>query len=346
MPQETKDKLGKWISSGFVIFAVKKVHDEKEINQYKVTEDGTEYNIWIKRTAKVDLVDLWSKSENPQKALQFLNILIKDLMRKMKFSEMGRLAKYFDISTCRDINQNLSIVSGCTTTVQFLGGQPRLLIDFNTRLFRRDTCYEFIQNLYRGGYKNGEIARKLVGRSVLAKYGNNRFYRIDGVEEGKKITDTIEGSSPPITYFDYYKSRYGITIRNSKQPLLIHRNRRTDQDIHLVPELCHMTGIEDRDRNDFHLMKEIAKHTKLAPDQRRQKIMEFKEKIGAEAMKEWSLKIEEKPDTTGYVLQQPKIKYDNGSVTPRLGQFNATNPIYGDGQLKNWIIVGEDKKLC
>ena len=104
MPQETKDKLGKWISSGFVIFAVKKVHDEKEINQYKVTEDGTEYNVWIKRTAKVDLVDLWSKSENPQKALQFLNILIKDLMRKMKFSEMGRLAKYFDISTCRDIN--------------------------------------------------------------------------------------------------------------------------------------------------------------------------------------------------------------------------------------------------
>ena len=33
----------------------------------------------------------------------------------------------------------------------------------------------------------------------------------------------------------------------------------------LVPELCHMTGIEDSMRKDFRMMKELGNHTKLAP---------------------------------------------------------------------------------
>lgn len=33
----------------------------------------------------------------------------------------------------------------------------------------------------------------------------------------------------------------------------------------LIPELCYMTGLTDEMRNDFHVMKDIAQHTRVTP---------------------------------------------------------------------------------
>ena len=66
----------------------------------------------------------------------------------MKFTELGRLAKYFDMKTKKDIDRNLSIVSGYTTTVKLLGGIPKLVVDYNTRIIRSDNAYEIIQDYY------------------------------------------------------------------------------------------------------------------------------------------------------------------------------------------------------
>lgn len=42
--------------------------------------------------------------------------------------------------------------------------------------------------------------------------------------------------------------------------MLVHiseKKNETAQEIHLVPELCVMTGLSDQHRSDFHLMKEL-----------------------------------------------------------------------------------------
>jgi len=78
---------------------------------------------------------------------------------------------------------------------------------------------------------------------VIAKYGNFTFYRIDGIDRKTKLTDKIQGTE--LTYLEYYKTKYNIKIKEHNQPLLIHKNRRRNQEIHLIPELCYMTGLED-----------------------------------------------------------------------------------------------------
>lgn len=38
--------------------------------------------------------------------------------------------------------------------------------------------------------------------------------------------------------------------------------------IALIPELCNLTGISEAMRTDFNLMKEMAKYTRITPNQR------------------------------------------------------------------------------
>lgn len=43
----------------------------------------------------------------------------------------------------------------------------------------------------------------------------------------------------------------------------------------LVPELCYMTGITDKMRSDFRVMKDIAVYTRLTPQQRNDGLRKF-----------------------------------------------------------------------
>jgi len=71
-----------------------------------------------------------------------------------------------------------------------------------------------------------------------------------------RLRDKIEGTNS--SYLQYYKEKYGIEIQDLDQPLFVHKQRIYDSDqkpvtkiIHLVPELCKMTGLEDRERSNY-----------------------------------------------------------------------------------------------
>jgi aubergine-like protein len=57
---------------------------------------------------------------------------------------------------------------------------------------------------------------------------------------------------------DYYKEKYGITVQDQNQPLIITKDRRTGKLIVLLPELCDMTGLTDEHRANFNLMRDLA----------------------------------------------------------------------------------------
>lgn len=47
-------------------------------------------------------------------------------------------------------------------------------------------------------------------------------------------------------------------INDPNQPLLINKDRKTGNEIALIPELCCVTGLTDSMRADFRLMKDLA----------------------------------------------------------------------------------------
>jgi hypothetical protein len=76
---------------------------------------------------------------------------------------------------------------------------------------------------------------------------------------------------------DYYKTKYNITIRKPKQPLLKVENRKGGLEILLVPELCLMTGIPE-DFDEFK-RKKISEQTILDARTKKGEIMQIMKDI-------------------------------------------------------------------
>ena len=52
-----------------------------------------------------------------------------------------------------------------------------------------------------------------------------------------------------------------------------------ERQIHLVPEVCYMTGLTDNMRSDFRIMQDLAQYTRQDPDKRHKALIGFKESI-------------------------------------------------------------------
>lgn len=88
----------------------------------------------------------------------------------------------------------------------------------------------------------------MIGTVVLTQYNNNT-YRIEDVDFSTTPDSSFAlKNGDNITYTNYYRTKYGITIRNSKQPMLVTKSKTRDRQageaerVYLVPELCRATG--------------------------------------------------------------------------------------------------------
>lgn len=88
----------------------------------------------------------------------------------------------------------------------------------------------------------------MIGTVVLTDYNNNT-YRIEDVDFNTTPSSTfVLKNGDQISYMDYYKKRYGIVIRNARQPMLVTKSKTKSRQaeeaerVYLVPELCRATG--------------------------------------------------------------------------------------------------------
>ena len=145
----------------------------------------------------------------------------------------------------------------------------------------------------------------------------------------KKPSDVVQLKSGPVSYIDYYQNNYQISIKDTNQPLLIHRSKtkiqgetvsevnlipqcnywmvppglgpgavqsfnlpisqikgfsnnylfQVERQIHLVPEVCYMTGLTDNMRSDFRIMQDLAQYTRQDPEKRNKALLGFRETI-------------------------------------------------------------------
>lgn len=83
----------------------------------------------------------------------------------------------------------------------------------------------------------------------------------------------------------FFLQKYNIKINDTKQPLLVYRAKPrevrsgTPEMIYLVPELCRQTGLSDEMRAKFSLMKSLTVHTKIGPEMRIKKLLNFNRRL-------------------------------------------------------------------
>ena len=150
---------------------------------------------------------------------------------------------------------------------------------------------------------------------------------------------------------------YGITIKDVKQPLLIHRvKKKTVEEsgvtklMALVPELCTMTGLTDSMKNDFKVMKDVALFTRITPAQRQVAMQKFLDNVSnsAEAsahLLNWGLTLSNSPvRLEGRKLPLEKLvlgKKVQVKVTDKADWTReiTSNSCLSSQPLKKWVVV-------
>lgn len=103
-------------------------------------------------------------------------------------------------------------------------------------------------------------------------------------------------------------NQYKIQIKDLKQPLLVSRKEvrvsgepeKREYMFCMVPELCYLTGLQDKEKKNFTVMKDLATYTKLTPHQRVHSYKKYLDNVNntpeaKEILDQWGLSLEKDP---------------------------------------------------
>ncbi|KAF6729960.1 Piwi-like protein 1 [Oryzias melastigma] len=291
--------------------------------------------------------------------IQFYNILFKRVLRLLEMQQIGR--NYYNPKTPLNIPQHsLTIWPGYSTTILQYESSIMLCTDVSHKVLRSETVLDFMINLRQkcGNQRFPDAcAKELIGLIVLTKY-NNKTYRIDEIAWDHNPSNTFKRGDTDISFINYYKTQYGLDIKDGNQVLLVSNvKKRTGPGggpppgpAMLIPELCYLTGLTDKMRSDFTIMKDLSEHTRLSPDKRISCLSGFIEDINGNAavqdeLKKWGLGFDKHLlNLTARVLGPERIFQGQRSYeyNPMSGDWSREMrgiPIISSPPLNDWILL-------
>ncbi len=264
-------EIGFYVIAGSVVFGAKVPSFEESITFPTNFNDKT-YTIKISLKKSFSLLDIYSADKKTSSlSFKFFNTLVKHVLRSMKLLEFGRSSKYFNLEKSASIpDTNLRIFHGYLTSFNHYESGFFLKIDVSHKIIRTETVLNYVDELYNKyqdiskDEKRKRVKEALIGRTVLAMYGNYRYWRIDDIifdrdcdslefyderslllAENNNQNNAIATQPHKYTISQYYKERYNMKVTKPRQPLIIHNQLRTGKMFYILPEFCVMTGIPE-----------------------------------------------------------------------------------------------------
>lgn len=260
---------------GALLFLPHRLHS-KETLLFSETRNGEKVQITVTLTNELPPVS--------PVCIQFYNIIFRRILRVLDMQQIGR--NYYNPHDPLEITKHkLTIWPGYTTAILPYESAIMLCTDVSHKVLRSETVLDFMINLKQQcpAQRFTDICTKeLVGLIVLTKY-NNKTYRIDGIAWDHTPNNTFKKGGTDISFRNYFKSQYGLDITDGNQVLLISTVKKKfgpsggppPGPAMLVPELCYLTGLTDKMRQDFSIMKDLSVHTKLNPEEREKRLNSF-----------------------------------------------------------------------
>ncbi|KAM9079875.1 piwi-like protein 4 [Megaptera novaeangliae] len=263
---------------GVILFLSQKL-EEKVMELSSETQRGETVKMTISLTRELP-------ASSPV-CIQVFSIIFKKILKKLSMYQIGR--NFYKPSEPVEIPRHkLSLWPGFAISVSHFESKLLFGADVSYKILRNETVLEFMTDLC---HKTGmscctqTCEKQLIGLIVLTRY-NNKTYRIDDIDWSVKPTHTFQKrDGTEITYVDYYKQQYDITLSDLNQPVLVSllkSKRNDDADVrmaHLIPELCYLTGLPGQATSDFQLMKAVAEETRLSPLGRQQRLARLADDI-------------------------------------------------------------------
>lgn len=343
-----KETVGAYVFDGTVLYTSKRLPDSMELWSLRQSDD-TKVQITIRLVGDL--------AKGDQHYIQFFNIIMRKCLSLLKLELVGR--DYFDARSKVEIREyRLELWPGYTTSIRQHEDSILMCAEVTHKVMRQQTLLDILNECYQDNSRDYKkiFQERVIGLVVLTDYNNNT-YRITDIDFDSTPSSKFQfRTGESVSYREYYKTKYQITIRNDSQPMLVSRvkprERRAGQNelIYLVPELCRATGLTDSMRDNFHLMRALSEHTRVAPRARIDKLMVFNrrlrsEKAITEELKNWNLKLDEQlVSIPARILPQETIvlggerKVPSGEFadwTRELQNKHMFNPV----TLNNWVVV-------
>ncbi|KAK7934231.1 hypothetical protein WMY93_005127 [Mugilogobius chulae] len=282
---------------GALLFLPHRLHS-KETVLCSETRNGEKVQITVTLTNELPPVS--------PVCIQFYNIIFRRILKLLKMQQIGR--NYYNPNDPLDVPKHkLTIWPGYTTTILPYESAIMLCTDVSHRVLRSETVLDFMTNLRQQHppHRFHDIcAKELIGLVVLTKY-NNKTYRVDDIAWDHKPSNTFKKGDTDISFRNYFLSQYGIQIQDGNQVMLVsHVKKKMGPSggpppgpAMLVPELCYLTGLTDKMRSDFNIMKDLSVHTRLNPEAREARLNRFimniqKNDEAQSEMDKWGLSFE------------------------------------------------------
>ncbi|XP_056138266.1 piwi-like protein 1 isoform X3 [Lampris incognitus] len=289
---------------------------------------------------------------------QFYNIIFRRVLKMLNMQAIGR--NYYNPNDQLTIPQHkMTIWPGFCTNILQYESSIMLCTDVSHKVLRSETVLDFMTTLKQqcGNQRFPDACMKeLVGLIVLTKY-NNKTYRIDDIAWDHTPNNTFTKGEGKISFKNYYKNQYGLDITDSNQVLLVSHVKRMGPSgqpppgpAMLIPEFCYLTGLTDKMRADFSIMKDLAIHTRLTPEEKERRLIGFANilKKNPEAqteLKTWGLSFDESLlNLAGRVL--PREKVFQG---PKMFEYNPWAgdwskemrgvPLISSPPLNHWLML-------
>uniref|UniRef100_A0A182QKA2 Aubergine n=1 Tax=Anopheles farauti TaxID=69004 RepID=A0A182QKA2_9DIPT len=346
--------FGPYIFEGTMLFLYNKLKSDEVEVQVKDPRTEQLYKLKIRRVGTVDMMS--------DKAFMILNLMHRQAMGSLQLLQLNR--HFFDPLAKITVPQyGLELYPGYVTSIRQHEKDIMLCVEITHRVMRTDTCYKALQNMQRvpGSFKEN-FKKAIIGVQVMCVY-NQKTYKITDVDFGTNPSSTFstkQGES--ISFMEYYKKAYNITIRDPNQPMLVSMPNQRQQrsgitgPILLVPELCRMTGITDDMRRDFNLMRSIADHTRIGADKRIERLQRFNERLqqspaSREVFQFWKTELERRlVEVPARTLGQEAIMFrPDGAGVPAgpeadWSQAFRNNHMFKTVPMHRWHVICERGK--
>ena len=278
--RQLKEIYGECFIRGDVLYAIKKVELPQDIKCSLYLKGKNDYNLEIQKFAHEKVINQNDINTDPL-AKQCIEMLIKDILHanpKLEFYKglFVLTNKKQKIETDR---VSISFYPGFATSFMETDSGNYLNVTIKNKIIQNETILDYLKNFkYTNKENHQKIRDELIGRSFKVSY-MKKNHRIDDIlfdRNPKKQTFSYNGKNTNLV--DYYEAAHGLKIRDQDQPLIVVRRKGPQEQVtnlYFIPELCSLTGLEDEEVKDGFFMKELAKKTKLTPNDRIKKTNEF-----------------------------------------------------------------------
>lgn len=341
---------------GSTLYSLTRLHDEVTQVASRRETDGEIITITLKRVAEI--------APKSPSFVHLFNLVFRRCLKLYGMKEIDR--NYYDMTTKINIERyHLEMINGFSTSIALYEEHLLLNAEIIHKLLHKTTVYEVMMNMYNQSRNDNDFraqcSAEILGRIVMTKY-NDKTYRINDIAWEANPTNRFEQMRGGETSFvDYYQAHYSLKINDLQQPLLSilpsarDKRRGVTKPILLIPELCILTGVDEKMRMDFNFKKAVEQYSKVGPNDRCTRLSQFigrfrsNEKVRGE-LERWQMDFDDRPaEIKGRVLPLETVLFGNNVMKKLNEKADWTNDLKGCAllktvRLKDWIVIYPQSK--